>query len=466
MLNTKSLKLVFICLTLLLLVQIPSVAADNSPSASVSFQRFWLTISNNTEGATTVVDPSGGIHVAFSAYTSSGGSAWPVYYTYCASNCSLASQWSNPIVVGDCGAWGGDARLALTSAGQPRLMWFNEPLLTEDGYYQYAECNAGCTNAANWTKSGSLASMVVDSGSGRYFALDPQDHPRYIYTDTGIDHTGTYYAYCDAGCTTISNWHEVQITPDYLLYDFSMAVNASGRVAIAYRSATSYPDTLGYFQCDSNCSQAGSWESITLVDNLGSGNALSLRLNPQGQPRLAYYSGYLGSGNADNDLLVYTWCDSSCTQSDHWSGYQVGLPVSYGKEVDLTLDSQARPQLAYYVDDVTNSVNGLGYATCSANCQSISATWQAQMVESSDDLDASDPIPPIAPCTYSFWLEVGQDPSLALDAGDNPRIGYTARHYQGGPACTVYEDIRLTRFALTANASANPIDVYLPLVTR
>ncbi|CAG0935029.1 hypothetical protein TFLX_03853 [Thermoflexales bacterium] len=445
----------FLVISVLLLRATDVLAQNPTPphsAAALAFQRVWPFIGNNTEGASVAVDAAGGVHLGFSAYTAMGG-AWPAYYAYCAANCQNAANWTTTIV-GDLGTWGGSTRLILDAAGHPRLLWFNETSISGPGVFQYAECNTACTNAANWTRvnAATTSSVAGSSYFSRYFVLDQQGHPRFIYTDTDASHPGTYYAYCDTGCSTSStNWHEVQISSAYLLYEFSLVFDSNNGIHLAYRDATAYPDTLGYGVCTSNCTNADNWNSITLTD-LGSGAAFSLRVDTQRRPRLAFYTGYLGSGNPANNLVEYVWCNTTCLQIANWDSYAVGLPASYGAEVDLALDQQNRPHLAYYVDDVVHSAYGLGYATCTTDCETQSAAWQAQFVETSNELDASDPIPIQSGCSISSWLEVGHTPVLALDAGGNPRIGYTAQHYQGG-TCTIHSDMRLVRFARAGNST-------------
>lgn len=423
----------------------------NQLMSSESFQRLWFFVDNNSESASVAVDTSGGIHMGFSAHTQESGE-WPAYYAYCASDCANPANWTTTRV-GNVGAFGGYTRLALNAAGHPRLFWYSSTSINSPGVYQYAECNNACTNPVNWTAV-SLANDEVGPESTRYFALDPQGRPRYLYTDTAPDHTGTYYVYCDAGCgTSEANWHEARISSAYLLYDFSLEFTTTGGVRLAYRDATGSQDNVSYAECNANCGNSANWTNVPLYA-LGSGGAHSLRLDAQNRTRLALYTGYYESGDPANDLLFYAWCDVNCTQSSNWDNYGLGLPARYGQNVDLLLDQGGRPRLAYYVEDSTESAYGLGYAECSANCQNNSAAiWRSQFVETSDELNASAPIPVKSGCSSSSWMEVGRAPSLALDVAGNPRIGYTAVHFQGG-TCPFSEDMRLVRFALAG--STNP----------
>ncbi len=432
-------------------------------SPQATFQRMWLSTGNNTTDASVVMDASGGLHVGMAAYTADAG-IYPAYYVYCPSNCTQVASWTFTSM-GNLGSTGGYVRLALDSAGHPRMIWHSDPSITEAGVYQYSECSSNCTNASQWTTV-TLASDAIGSEATRYFTLDQQGRPRYVYSDTGLLHMGTYYAYCDAGCTTAGNWHDVKISVALQTFDFSLAFTPSGGVRLAYRDASNVVDNVTYAMCDTGCNSSANWSLLPLYD-IGYGAAFSLHLDAQNRPRLALYSGYYGSGDPMNDLLFYTWCNSACTQSANWDSYSLGLPTSYGFDVDMALDQAGQPSMAFYVDSVSDSAYGLGYAKCTANCEdSSTATWQTGFVETMDDLNASDPISVKSGCSLSYWLEVGQNPSIVLDSAGNPRIGYTAKHYQGG-SCTIHEDIRLVRFAQFGGGSTpGQYDhwTYLPFV--
>jgi hypothetical protein len=72
------------------------------------------------------------------------------------------------------------------------------------------------------------------------------------------------------------------------------------------------------------------------------------------------------------------------------------------------------------------------------------ASWQAITFEDGDDLDESWPVTPGTGCSYNAW-SLGSF-VLALDAEDNPRIGYDARNLElcGG---NVHTNYRLARYA-------------------
>lgn len=442
----------------------PAGAATAANDASAAFNRFWITKSNNTEGPSTAVDDQGGIHVAFSSYTAAPGGGYPAYYAYCPASCSSQASWS-VVALNNLGMFGGYTRVAVDASGRPRLLWYQKFDLGTDGVYWYAECNSACTVAENW-KMVSLAVATVGPEIARYFALDPEGRPRFLYIDSDSGHEGAFYAFCDANCTVLQNWYEEKISNSSDLYDFSMAFSPSGGVRIAFKNATTYPDKLQYAECDTNCGDEANWTSTVLVEDLGSGGYLSLAVDSQGRPRLAYFTGYYGSNEPANYLLNYAWCNASCGMLASWTIRSANLPANYGKYVDLAVDATGRLHMAFYIDDFDGGTEGLGYMVCTANCYTDAAIWERQMIEYPADLDASDPIPLVNPCTLSAWLDVGMEPSLALDAAGNPRITYMASHYQGG-LCNIFEDIRLVRFTMSGTTSPNlEYKVYLPYLMK
>ncbi len=418
-----------------------------------AFQTFFPITSNNTEETDVAVDAAGGVHAVVGAKTSDGG-VRPVYYGHCAANCHLASSWSW-VSLGDLGLWGGGVRLALTPSGQPRLMWYSEATLTAPVVWTYAEYNG-----SSWTIRAIVQSCETCAVSaGRYFGLDPQGRPRFVYNDINsqANHTGTFYRYCDSGCTNASNWHESSLSTE-LLADAALVYDGQSVPMLVYRAN----DKLLFYELVGE-----SWAGGELYD-LGYEAAFSLHRDSQGRPRLALYS-----GSPDN-LLSYAWCNASCGSGGVWTRQEVGTAARHGLDVDLALDAQGRPHMAYNVDDFASSIYGLGYARCSGSCESAGASWTEQIVETMDQLDQVAPIPAESGCSSSYWLDVGLQASLAVDAAGNARIGYDCKHYQGG-SCSIHNDITLARLAImaagggatpTATRSRTPTMTRTPTVTR
>jgi hypothetical protein len=127
----------------------------------------------------------------------------------------------------------------------------------------------------------------------------------------------------------------------------------------------------------------------------------------------------------------------------------LGLPFTHGEAgVDLALDSQDRPRLAYHAPLAAGY--GLYYAWCNTNCEASAQGWQEQEVEPSEQVNQELPIPPSAgcsfplcdpprpPCTISSWNN-GVRPAQGLDPAGNPRLAYDTDHEQGG-SCQPFTD--------------------------
>jgi hypothetical protein len=386
-----------------------------------------------TNGAKVAVDGSGGIHLTYVGSDS-------LYYAYCAVNCSIISNWS--IVSFNQGNMFKYVELQLTTTGHPRLLILGD----DSGYsthYWYAACDTGCsTSSANWTTNLVVNTNYTDVTLSDYsyftFALDPQDHPRFIYRKWN---SGTeYYVFCnDADCAPpAALWYELVLSTD-IFSKPSLSFTSNGHPRLATLVFSDNPAITGYLLyggCDTACDVATNWWYLPLYLN---SHSYVLRLTTSDQPRIAFYQGTVSSG-----VLYYLSCNTGCTNGANWSGWGVGgLTAGNGQNPDLALDGLNRPRIVYRED----TPDGLGYAWCTANCELNTAVWQVAHVESGVDLDAEwDILPPLS-CSTSAWY-AGYRPSIALDASGNPRIGSEGKHLHWGGSCSVAEDFRSARVTL------------------
>lgn len=444
--RVPSFSVLFLTATAASLLSHSDSKASTETGAARASTALFLPKSGNTVAPSIAIGAEGRIHAAYATFGQAGPGVYPAYYATCASNCGAAANWSGT-VAGDIGTFGGHVRLALDAAGHPRMLWRRQTDFDGDDSFLYAECNSGCSSSANWTRVEAATSDDIDLVEDtRYFDLDPQGRPRFLYTDHRTGHTGTFYAFCDSGCTVSSNWHEARISDDPDLYEFSLQFEAAGRPRAAFRRPSNDSGVLVYAGCDSNCGNGANWYYSEDLYQLGAGNALSLRLTSGGKPRLAFYQGFVSGSQTGNELLAYAWCNADCSSSQSWAGVYLGLPEYHGKDVDLVLDTQDRPVLAYYADA---SPYGLASARCSLECESLGSTWEIQWVENSDELNASNPVPPKPGCSLSVWYP-GEQPSIVLGAAGSAFFAYEANHLQGG-TCGAQTDIRLVRFASVGN---------------
>jgi hypothetical protein len=443
-----------------------TVTVNAAPPATGGFFLFPTPdIELPTSHPTMAVDPSGGVHVAFTPESATQGNpARPAYYAYCPANCTSAAAFTR-VQVGD----GVDsASLALTPAGQPRLL-VRKPV--QSVYvFQYLQCNSNCTNLAQW-QSGDLGYAYARpvgwvEGFIPSFALDHLGRPRFVYYDNGSDyqdpHRGAFYAWCDANCASPANWYETRLLDDSHASEFDLAFGPNGQPRLVYATYDSQDiaQQAAYAECQQNCHSGGNWSGIVLANTASASVShdakFSLAVDSTGKPRLALYTGTGIGGSLAPNSLYYLACDAAqCAAGQAWSALRLNLPQTQGEEgVALALDSQNRPRIAFHAPLAAGF--GLHFAWCNASCATSAQAWQAQEVEASEEVNAELPIPPwpgcpfpqcnppVPPCTMSSW-DSGVRPALALDGAGNPRIAYDAEHLQGG-ACGTFTDTKLTRF--------------------
>jgi hypothetical protein len=435
-----------------------SIQAQSTTPNDLTFARFSLQDPHTSTAwwhSHTIVDKVGGVHLVFYDTTY-------IYYAHCAANCGDPANWLVlPVFnAGDLDSLD-EPTLNLDANNRPRLMWYAE--YSGETYYFYAECNANCTtNSANWS---SVA--VVGMGAYgypeniRYFALDAQDRPHMVYPRTNYSEYGFYYVSCDSGCLNASNWYTTTVTtPDLQPYVLQLAFDSNSRPRVLGYADNA--NVLAYAECNSNCSTAANWGSVGLFSPITylSEYGFALRVNAQGNPRIAYYD-----GNVNNNVLYYAWSNASHLTPGNWSSYTVNYPTNNDYwSLDLALDSQSRPAVALATSDLDMS-----YATCTANCETNNPTWQQQIVETTDNLQAEYPIPVAPNCVSATWSVSGL-PSLSLDAANNPSMSYRVVHVQ---MCEdwqghiqILRDAQTIRFATAGGAPQNNRRVYLPMVTR
>ena len=433
-----------------------SMESNGTPTDSGS---LWLpfTLGDGsilpTYGSNVAVDRQGGIHVVYAIYSGTDQNGQkPATYAYCSSSCGNKANWSFTHI-GDAVQ---DARIALDPNGRPRLILFG-PVYDPDWprmRYQYAACNSGCSQANNWIVV-TVATPIEPTATreynnNRYFAMDRQGHPAFIYTDTvQNNHPGTFFVSCQANCTDPNQWLETTLTTSTLFDKPSLAFSPTGQPRLAFGFFDQNSDLfLSYAQCDQNCADGANWVGTTLVQIHGSAK-FSLAVDSKGGPRMGVFTGSYGYDPFQSQKLLYLWCDAGCDAGQGWYFADTSLPYGSGDGVDFVLDDQDRPRMSFEM-----ASQGLGYAWCNANCEADNAVWQSQEIESQASLADNYEVLPIHRCTVSTWFN-GQRSSLALDPAGNPRIAYDAQHWWYGteivggvPQPCNYQDVTVTRISI------------------
>ncbi len=387
--------------------------------------------------ASVVVDEQGGQHLASVDYIPYAEHPAALYH-YCppATDCTRPENWTT-VRLGDNV---NEVQLALTPAGQPRLLFQAGSTvydLTDKDYY-YAACDSNCTDPQNWASVYLLSSSgtaIFDVSDGispqRYFSLDPQGRPRFVYLDRNYfyaepDHTGVYYVFCDIDCTNAGNWSQTRISLaqdyDYEVAKYpALAFTSQGwpRVVadLSPLASSGEPAGIYYLACETGCENGENWGRVGLY-NRGSGVTVSwdLELDRQDRPRLAYYQ---GEGDEKGDQLYYAWCEgSNCLDLAGWQDVNLGLGLTNGQHPDLELDREGRPHLAY----LTNGGGGVGYSRCTAACESEGGAWRHQTLETAADLETAFPVPIPSHCDAGLWDSL--TPVLALDPAGQARVAY------------------------------------------
>jgi hypothetical protein len=397
---------------------------------------FFVDMQYKTSNANIQVDAAGGMHLAYDYYESVDANA-PTsgVYLYCATACEDGANWSGVMF----GEQVNEVQLKLTPAAQPRVLFRSRAIDEDRNDFYYAACDQTCTDPAQWTvthvtfnRGTAPSDFNEDTLPQRYFALDPQGRPRFVYNDAVTDHLGTFYAFCDSDCAYPANWYETKINKDtgeqgpYRYEKFAyptLAFTPQGQPRIAADGISLQDEFyLYYLACDTNCEAATNWSSTPLYDRGGGAKvSYDIEIDVQGQPRIAFYQEALLDDQGAR--LFYVWCNVDCLAAANWQSIDLGLGRFNGQGPDLVLDAAGQPHLAYAVYDV----GGVGYSRCTGTCDTPEALWQHQIVETRDDLRASWPVAYPINCEAGLWDSL--TPSLALDAAGNPRLAYDATYH-------------------------------------
>lgn len=422
-----------------------------TPSAA-NARHFFMPIKrgDNTTAPKLLLDGAGGLHSVYAANAVGGA-----YYTYCANGC--ASETDVGVVHFDTDSTVLNAMLALTPSGKPRV------LLSTRSKVFYGTCDSGCTDVSAWT-----VTPVLDHGgkkevSGHGFALDPQGHPRFILhtyvTYLGIGQGGpkTEYVTCDDNCGSADAWTANVVSTEYNWYRPELVFDKEGvpqlGATLDFVENGKYVSRATFFKCRGDCSRGPSWTGTTLEEIYWSEKdairvkpSLSLALTESGAPRMAILA-----PSAEGKAIIYMGCDAlHCTETDlAWNKRVVQASNALGEGLDLALDAQGHPRIAY-----THSYS-IVLGTCDAdNCDKAEAKWSPTIIEDANNMKSTE-ISLYANCNVSGWFLHG--PSLVLTR-DGTRVGYQSEDVSvggpkdnpRGPDCVAGTELTWTRLAVVA----------------
>jgi hypothetical protein len=405
----------------------------------------------NTSAPTLEVDAAGNVHSVYPAYA--GGDA---FYSFCASDGSCTGSESAKVVHFQVDGSVSNTMLALTKEGKPRVLFAT--------YMQvyWGECDSNCGERSSWKFASILNHQSKRQVTGEALALDAQGRPRFLmHTYRALFGIGQQapeeiYAQCDASCASADSWRYDVVATE--IWDGSqLRFDAQGRAHVAttvvpFEGNAPKDPVTAYLRCDAaDCGAADSFRGIgfvppyeSRVDAVTMLPAVSLALTRTGEPRVAL----IGKSETGKKQLIYFACSGDCKTLDGWKGTELTSHDAIGSGLDLALDANDHPRLAY-----TFNYNIL-YRFCDeADCATHEAKWDDGLVEASSNIPA-DNIFLWDNCTVGAWFL--HDPSIALTSQGALRVGYQARDLSGGftrpdptkPGCVAGLDMTFARMAI------------------
>ncbi|HKP63977.1 MAG TPA: hypothetical protein VJV78_44890 [Polyangiales bacterium] len=429
----------------------PSKPADkpaDKPAMGDTVSRFFLPTPEpeNTKLPRVLFDAKGGLHALYPGYA--GADA---YYAYCPNNCTDPQKMK--VVALHTDGTVGDASLALTAEGAPRVL-----LPTYLRVY-FAQCDKECTEQSSW-KIGVIAEHQSERDvTGQALALDSKGRPRFVmhtylaYLGVGQREPHTYYAQCDSGCTEAANWR-IDTIQDQIFYRSTLRFDAQDRAHLTTVAADLDKGArmIAYLTCAQGCTTEADWKGIGLVPAFENDieeirPSIALALTKRGGPRILA----LGTQKNGKRGLFYFECDEQCDQ-DHWRATLMSDHEELGSGVDIALDAKDRTRFVFTLDD------NIGLYSCdAADCTIENSPWELTKVEFAGEVP-KDSIILWPNCTLDAWLL--HDPSLALATDGSVRVAYQATDISGGfrtvdptkPACVAGKDMTLSRMAVVPAA--------------
>lgn len=387
---------------------------------------FFFTKELKTISSVAKVDGQGRMHVVLNSFVSYSENPRAIY-GFCTSlvpaECLKESSWSFVALENQSDG----VELDLTADGKPRVLIRQKQLNNTTTDYIYGECDSGCDKIENWGGTAVVNSaenqLFAADEPQRAFALDPQGRPRFIFGNGwgNGQPDGIFYMACDDDCANQANWSK---TPIYegpedktlgINYP-SLAFTSDGRPrAVGMMSLSGLDAGLLYFECDAGCEDQSGWTALA-VDSEGRYASWDIEVDARDQVHLALSGRITLDPLPAGGRLEYRTCADNCANKASWRSGALSLQGQY---VDLELDRQGRPRVAYG----TLNASGVAYGWCDTSCTQA-GQWRNEMVDTASQMQREFTVPHPITCEPSAWLQF--TPSLALDPNGNPRIAFDA----------------------------------------
>jgi hypothetical protein len=370
-----------------------------------------------------------------------------------------------------------DNSLALDKNGNPHIVY-------ADGYQSPSTIKYASFDGATWN------TQTVGSGSGSHLALDANGNPHISYADGYVYPAGgsdLMYASWTGNAWNLQRVDSRGFSGLWFgSFADSIAVDSSGNTHISYcfKDPESHevnpPNMLKYaYETIKGTTGPSTW-SIQTVDQTGdTGWASSIAVDSTGKPHISYID------LTDGTLKYATLTGASWSIQTVDTGVQLNIyrnPVT-----SLALDSSGKPHIAYCSSD-----GSLKYASWTGS------TWNIQTVDvgggestkavgagnslaldaagnpyisyinytAADSYSATAVDLKLATLTGSTWnvqtltpdgVEImGEDTSIALDAGGNPHISCTSVYPSGGILMYLSQTIQETSPSPSPSPTSSP----------
>jgi hypothetical protein len=297
------------------------------------------------------------------------------------------------------------ASAAVDAAGGFHLAYVKSGAMVDgiQAYYSYCAATVDCTIASKW---GTV--ILSDRVEEVQLALTKGGHPRLLLRGPNPDGNTYFYKYaaCDINCTTIAGWTIVDVTtftePPYWLSSYSLphyfALDNLDRPRFLYAA-----DWDAYYvYCDSACTSATNWWKYPINADIFSGSDRpTLTFTSLGQPRITTI---ISDSTTGNSYLYYITCDTLCINLANWTYTGLMERGSGGINVSFVLKftSSGQPRIVFNPAGILGTERYLYYLWCNNNCTD-GANWSASSLGAPGQTE---------------------DPDLALDALNRPRIAF------------------------------------------
>ncbi|HEY6223197.1 MAG TPA: hypothetical protein VIW26_05400 [Gemmatimonadales bacterium] len=273
------------------------------------------TTANSGLGSSLIIDAAG-LHATYQVFNGQGD----LRYAACAGTCLQAGSWQ-AATIDSGGDTGHDAALAADGSGQLHVTYI-ELASGARGHLKYAFCATGCTTPASW-QIGVLDSATYLFASTRALAVDGSGRRHLVYqkSDT-LGVAPLYYAECDTGCTNAANWRTTQVDPDPVFEAFPViALDAAGRPRAGYWDRLNSQVVISFATCDTQCTTANAWRILPVQAlEQGSSDLLqhSLVVDQAGRPHMSF----------QHAGLSYAGCNANCVTPGSW--FEVPIEATTG----------------------------------------------------------------------------------------------------------------------------------------